>query len=52
MLFGQLGEYEIVIILAAVGFLIIGVPTLGALAAKLGTGVGFRIKRWFCSLRG
>jgi hypothetical protein len=51
MLFGQLGEHEVVIILVAFLFLIVGVPTMGAIAAKLGSGARVRIRRWFSSLR-
>jgi hypothetical protein len=49
MLFGQLGEHEALIIVIAFLFLVVGVPAMGAAAAKLGTGTWARIKRWFSS---
>ena len=47
MLFGALGEHEVLIIVAAFLFLVIGVPALGALAAKLGGGLLSRLKKLF-----
>jgi hypothetical protein len=52
MLFGQLGEHEVLIIVIAFLFLVVGVPTMGAIAAKLGSGMRTRIRRWFSSSRG
>jgi hypothetical protein len=52
MFFGQVGEHEVLIILIAVAFLVVGVPTMGVLAAKLGSGARDKIKRWLNSPRG
>ena len=46
MLF-NLGEYELLIIILAFGFLIVGIPTMGVIAAKLGTGIKHKLKQWF-----
>jgi hypothetical protein len=51
MLF-NLGEYEILIIVLAFGFLVLGVPALALIAAKLGTGVKHTLKRWLSYRRG
>ncbi len=46
MLFGTVGEHEILIIVVTFVFLVLGVPALGMIAAKLGAGLGTRLKRW------
>lgn len=42
MLF-NLGKFELIIVLAAFAFLVVGVPSLGYAAARLTTGAGRRI---------
>ena len=45
MLFGSLGEHEVLIIVLAFLFLVVGVPTMGAIAAKLATGFRAGIRK-------
>lgn len=46
----NLGKYELLIVIGAFLFLVVGIPALGVLAGRLGLGAAKRMKRRFVSL--